>query len=163
MSDKHNNLAKDILHKIIYATVATSSQDGKPWNTPVRYVYDSDLNLYWFSDKNNQHSRNVRANEDVFIVIYDSTVADGRGEGIYLEAKAYELDNPDEIRAARRLKRGADTDAPEDYMGEAVRRVYKAVPNRAWINDAEEKDGVFVRDLRIEIPLAALRNLLEVV
>ena len=160
MSDHYIRHAKQILEKIIYATIATANKDGKPWNSPVRYVYDSDLNIYWFSDKQNQHSQNVRANEDVFIVIYDSTVPEGDGEGVYFEAKAYELNNPEEIRHARRTAKGSDMDAPDGFMGDAVRRVYKAVLQRAWMNDAEIKDGKFMRDYRIEVPLDELRGLL---
>lgn len=158
MSDHHNQRAKEILQSIIYATLATVTPEGKPWNSPVRHSYDEGLNIYWFSDKENQHSRNVRDNGRVFIVIYDSTVPEGEGEGLYFEAQAYELDNPDEIRKARRIKKGRDMDAPDDFMGDAIRRVYKAVPERAWMNDAEIKDGKFIRDFKVEIPLDVLKE-----
>lgn len=150
--------AKEILKTIEYATIATTDKNGKPWNSPVARTYDNDLNIYWFSDKNNQHSRNIRENENVFIVIYDSTVPEGEGEGVYIEAKAYELTDPDEITKVRRLKKGLDYDgSPDDFLGDANRRVYKAVPQRVWMNDAELKDGVFIRDYRVEISLDELR------
>jgi len=153
--------AKTILERIIYATIATSNADGKPWNSPVRHVYDDDLNIYWFSDKQGQHSQNVRSNEDVFIVIYDSTVPEGDGEGVYIKAKAYEVTDPDEITHARRIKKGADFSGdPDDFLGDAVRRVYRAVPQSVWMNDAEVEDGVFIRDYRVEISLDELRDLL---
>ena len=98
MGEYHNRRANEILGEISYATVATASTDGKPWNSPVRHFCDSDLNIYWFSDKLNQHSRNIRENPDVFIVIYDSTVPEGAGEGVYIEAQARELNDPEEIR-----------------------------------------------------------------
>ncbi len=158
MSDAHAHRAKEILEKVIYATIATASKDGKPWNSPVRYVYDSELNIYWFSDKENQHSKNVRENENVFIVIYDSTVPEGDGEGVYIQAKAYELSNPAEIRAARRIKKGPYLDAPDDFMGNAIRRVYKAVPEKVWMNDAEVKNGTFIRDYRIDISLEEIKK-----
>jgi len=43
-------------------------------------------------------------------------------------------------------------------MGDAIRRVYKAIPSAAWMNDAEEPNGVFIRDYRVEIPLESLKN-----
>jgi nitroimidazol reductase NimA-like FMN-containing flavoprotein (pyridoxamine 5'-phosphate oxidase superfamily) len=160
MSEYHTKRAKEILEKIIYATIATSSKNSKPWNSPVAHVYDSELNIYWFSDKENQHSQNVRENENVFIVIYDSTVPEGHGEGLYIEAKAYELTDPQEILLARRIKKGQDHDQPsDDFLGDAVRRVYKAVPQRVWMNDAEEKDGVFLRDYRVSVNLGDLKPL----
>jgi nitroimidazol reductase NimA-like FMN-containing flavoprotein (pyridoxamine 5'-phosphate oxidase superfamily) len=153
MSGYHDNRTSEILKTIKYATIATVSKGGKPWNSPVRHVYDEDLNIYWFSDKENQHSRNVRENEDVFIVVYDSTVPEGKGEGVYIQAKAYEVSDPEEIRLARRLKKGPDMDTPDDFMGDAVRRVYKAVPEQIWMNDAEIKARLFIKDYRVEINL----------
>ncbi len=158
MSEYHNQRAKNILATIRYATIATASKAGKPWNTPVAHTFDDNLNLYWVSDKENQHSRNVRENVDIAIVIYSSTVPAGSEEGVYFEAKAVELSDPDEIRFMRRIKKGADYDEPADaFLGDAVRRVYKATIVSAWMNDAEEHDGVFVRDYRVEIPLESLK------
>lgn len=157
MSDHHQKRAKEILQKIMYATVATANKDGKPWNSPVAHVYDKDLNIYWFSDKEGQHSKNVRENQDVFIVIYDSTVPEGDGEGVYIEAKVVELTNPEEILEVRKIKKGADySGKPDDFLGDAVRRVYKATPQRVWMNDAEIEDGVFIRDTRVEVALSEL-------
>jgi nitroimidazol reductase NimA-like FMN-containing flavoprotein (pyridoxamine 5'-phosphate oxidase superfamily) len=159
MTDYYTKRTKEILSAIRYATIATASKDGRPWNSPVAHVHDDDLNIYWFSDKDNQHSRNVRENEDVFIVIYDSTVPEGDGEGVYIEAKAIELNNADEIQFARKLKKGPDYNHPADnFLGDATRRVYKAIPQRIWMNDAEEKDGVFLRDYRVSIPLDDLKT-----
>jgi nitroimidazol reductase NimA-like FMN-containing flavoprotein (pyridoxamine 5'-phosphate oxidase superfamily) len=161
MSGYHNKQAAEILRKIRYATIATAGKDGKPWNSPVAHEYDNQCNIYWFSDKQNQHSQNVRENEDVFIVIYDSTVPEGDGEGVYIEAKAVELTDPKEILSIRKLKKGENYEGkPNDFLGDAVRRIYKAVPQRIWMNDAEVKDGVFIRDYRVEIPLEMVKDLL---
>jgi nitroimidazol reductase NimA-like FMN-containing flavoprotein (pyridoxamine 5'-phosphate oxidase superfamily) len=162
MNEDYLIRAKKIIQTINYATIATVSKNGYPWNSPVAHSYDSGLNIYWFSDKNNQHSRNVRDNSDVFIVIYDSTIQLGKGEGVYIKAKASELKEPEEITKARKLKKGPDYDGlPDEFMGEAVRRVYKATPLQIWMNDAEIKDGVFIRDYRIKISLSALTELLK--
>lgn len=162
MSEHHNKRAAEIIRSIRYATLATVTAEGQPWNSPVAHEYDENLNIYWFSDKQNQHSQNVRATGRVFIVIYDSTVPEGDGEGVYIEAIAQEISDPEEITYARRIKKGSDYDRPaDDFLGKAVRRVYKAVPERIWMNDAEEKDGVFLRDFRIEIPLQAITEHLK--
>ena len=163
MSDYHNKRAREILSKIIYATVATVSNDGRPWNSPVRHILDSDLNIDWFSDKEGQHSKNVRENENVFIVIYDSTVPEGDGEGVYIQAKAIQLENPDEIRLARKIKKGPDMDAPDDFMGEAIRRVYKVIPLKVWMNDVDIKKGIFLRDYRVEVPVKELRGIGQII
>jgi nitroimidazol reductase NimA-like FMN-containing flavoprotein (pyridoxamine 5'-phosphate oxidase superfamily) len=158
MSAHHNQRAKEILATIKYATLATVTADGKPWNSPVASVVDDDLNVYWFSDKEGQHSQNVRANGEVFIVVYDSTVPWGKGEGVYLQAKAYELNDPAEVQAARRIKKGSNgADNPDEFLGDGVRRVYKAVPQRAWMNDVVMDGHTFIKDVRVEVPLEALR------
>lgn len=161
MSDYHNKRAKEILEKIIYATLATVTDEGKPWNSPVRHVYDDDLNIYWFSDKENQHSKNVRSNGEVFIVIYDSTVPEGDGEGVYLQCTVTELTDPDEIRKARRIKKERDMDDADEFLGNAIRRVYKAEPRCVWMNDAEIDDGKFIRDYKVEVPLDELKASLK--
>lgn len=38
--------AAKILRTIRYATLATVTPDGKPWNSPVAHVLDADLNIY---------------------------------------------------------------------------------------------------------------------
>jgi hypothetical protein len=149
--------AAEILRTIRYATIATADSQARPWNSPVYSVRDEDLNIYWVSDKKNQHSQNVRQNPQVFIVYYDSTALPGQGEGVYFSATAVELGDPEDIRAARRLIDGCDSCNAADYSGDSVCRIYRATPAHAWINTFEERDGVFIRDYRIEIPLGDLR------
>lgn len=159
MSEHHLERAAAILRSTRYATIATASRDGKPWNSPVAHEFDDQLNVYWFSDKQNQHSQNVRENADVFIVIYDSSAPETDAEGVYIEAVAVELTDPDEVLRVRKMKANEDWEGnPDDCTGDAIRRVYKAVPHRVWMNDAELSDGAYVRDYRVEIPLDRLRE-----
>ncbi|MEK7531081.1 MAG: pyridoxamine 5'-phosphate oxidase family protein [Patescibacteria group bacterium] len=151
MSDRHNQRAREILSAIQYATVATVCPDGKPWNTPVAHEIDERNTIYWFSDKESQHSKNVRANPHAFIVIYDSTAPEGTGEGVYIEADVEELNNADIINKIRNAKKNALVNDASDFLGDAVRRCYRATPRRIWLNDSEEKDGKFIRDYRVEV------------
>lgn len=153
MNEKYKQKAIEILAKIQYATVATVTPDGKPWNSPVAHEIDVDHNIYWFSDKESQHSKNVRTNPHAFIVIYDSTAPEGTGEGVYVEADVIELNDAEEINKVRNVKKGRVVDDANEFLGEAVRRCYKAIPKRMWMNDAEEKDGKFIRDYRVEVTL----------
>jgi hypothetical protein len=153
--------AAEILRAIRYATVATADSQAHPWNSPLYSVRDGDLNIYWVSDKQNQHSQNVRQNPQVFIVYYDSTAPPGQGAGVYFSATAAELGEPADIRAAGRLIDGDDFSGVAEYSGDAVCRIYRARPTRAWINTFEERDGVFIRDYRVEVPLRDLRAALR--
>lgn len=152
MSEYYTKRAAEILKKIRYATIATVTNDAKPWNSPVAHELESDLTIYWASDKESQHSKNVRANGQAFIVIYDSTVPEGDGEGVYLQADVTEISDPEEILYVRKLKKGDNYQSKEgEFLGDDIRRIYKAVPRVAWMNDAEMKDGIFIRDYRIEL------------
>jgi hypothetical protein len=152
--------AAEIIKRIKYATLATVTTTGKPWNSPVRHEYDNDLNIYWFSDKEGQHSKNVRDNKAVFIVIYDSTVPEGEGKGVFIQASVTELSDPEEIRAVRRIKH-EDRDDPREFVGDGIRRVYKATPEKIWVNEKDIRDGVFIRDYRVEIDLEEIKPMIK--
>lgn len=151
-----------ILQTCLYATVATSDTAGQPWNSPVYCVYDDRLNLYWASAQSSQHSQNIRANPQVFIVIYDSTMPWGTGEGIFIQATASVVDDPTEIAkvCALRQARVADaTQPPSDFAGDRPRRIYRALPQHTWTNQDGSVNGFFI-DQRVEIDTAKLRELL---
>lgn len=163
MSTHHNKRAAEIIKDIKYITIASVSDDGQPWNTPVYSAFDKDLNFYWFSDKNSRHSQNVRSNNKVLLVIYDSTVPEGTGEGVYIKATVNELNEPDEILAAKavldeRVGKEKERDA-DNYMGNAVLRGYKASAVQIWMNDDDkDENGNYIRDIRVEVSLDELRS-----
>lgn len=162
MSEYHQKRAAEIVKQIKYATLATVTPEGVPWNSPVAHDWDEDLNIYWVSDKQGQHSINVADNGRVFIVIYDSTVPEGEGEGVYIQAYAEKVTDPNEILRVRRIQKGEDFQAEEgELLDDSIRYMYKAVPEKLWINDAEITDGVFIRDYRVEIDLEDLKSRLN--
>jgi nitroimidazol reductase NimA-like FMN-containing flavoprotein (pyridoxamine 5'-phosphate oxidase superfamily) len=147
--------AKQILSEILYITIATVDAAGRPWNAPVYSAYDEEYNFYWASAIHSEHSRNIRGNPNIFLVIYDSTVPEGTGEGVYIQAKAYELADEHETKAALRYYYGRANKAPPSasaFLGSRPRRIYKAVPERVWMNDLKEVDDTTI-DVRIEIEL----------
>jgi len=148
--------AKDILQKILYITIATSTKDGKPWNSPVYSAFDEDYNFYWASDYNGQHSKNIKENPNIFLVIYDSTASEGTGEGVYVQAKAYELSDENEILHAlevldKRVGKTKERNA-KVFLGDYPRRVYKAVPEIFWMNGDGDVNGNYI-DIRMEVKL----------
>lgn len=149
---------KEIISKILYITIATSSNDGQPWNSPVYSAYDDNYNFYWASDQNGQHSKNISENNRVFIVIYDSTVPEGTGEGVYIQAKANILTEENEIEHALsyldgRVSKKKDLKTRiEQFKGDNPRRVYRAIPENVWINGNGEINGNYI-DIRMEVDL----------
>jgi len=148
--------AKKIIDKILYITLATTSKQGQPWNSPVYSAFDENYNFYWISWKENQHSQNIRENNRIFIVIYDSTVSEGQGQGVYIQAKAYELDDEKEIESALKYLDGRigkeGRHKVSQFQGDMPRRVYEAVPEKSWVNIDDRINGEFI-DKRVEIKL----------
>jgi general stress protein 26 len=148
-----NQKAKEIIDSISYITVATIGADGEPWNTPFAgYHFEDDYTLYWASWADNQHSQNIRDNGKAFIVVYDSTPANGQpSQGVYIQAGASELTDEQEVMKAA-LVFGDDpynSSDGKEYLGEKPRRIYKAMPQKIWLNDDSQINGNFV-DTRIE-------------
>ena len=153
-------IAKDQLSRILYATVATCSDDGQPWNSPVYSAYDEDLNIYWASDVNAVHSQNIRANKRAFVVFYDSTVPEGTGQGLYFRCTATELQDPSDMAKGCEVlstRVGKANASPDGFMNKSSLRVYRAVPNEGWVNDDELIANRQV-DVRIRIDLAELHS-----
>lgn len=145
--------AREIINTIHYLTLASITSEGIPWNSPLAYSVDSNFNFYFGSPKNTQHAQNIRNNGKGFIVIYDSTAPDGEGEGVYMTANVRELLDEHEIQEAVNAMFGAASNYKiEHFMGESKLRAYKIEPISVWMNDAEEKDGLFF-DYRVEVTL----------
>lgn len=145
--------AKEIIEKILYVTVASVADDGQPWNSPVFYAYDEHYNFYWGTYRESQKAKNIRANENVFLVIYDSTVVPGTAEGVYIKATAKVLEDPEEIGFAHKLlsvRHIAPFWKLEEVQGDAPIRLYKAVPERIWMNGEGKENGHYI-DTRVEI------------
>jgi general stress protein 26 len=95
------------LHPLVggtpYVTIASVCPDGSPWNTPVWGYFDDELNLYWASWPNNQHSRNIASNPRIFVVLYDSHAPEGEATGLYMEMTARVLSSKRAIAQGRKV------------------------------------------------------------
>lgn len=148
--------AKEIISKIIYITIATTSKEGLPWNTPVYSAYDEKYNFFWTSSLESVHSKNIVNNQDVFITIYDTSDPEGSGEGIYIQAKAYEMTDPEEIEKALHFfysRKNKPSKPVSAFLNDSPRRLYKAIPEKIWINTYEKIEGYGI-DGRLEIKLS---------
>lgn len=151
--------AKQIIKENIYCTVATSTLDGKPWLSPVFFSYDENYNIYWVSNKNSRHSKLIRENPHVAVVIFDSRAPEGEGDGVYIEAKVQEFSNEEEIKEAmdilnkRVTKDEFRVKAVVEVTGDGVWRIYKAIPGTiSKLTKGEYINGQYV-DERVEVDL----------
>lgn len=147
--------AKEIIERIEYVTIASVTEDGMPWNSPVFTAYDEDFNFYWGTHVDSQKAKNIRANGNVFLVIYDSTVPSGTGEGVYIQATARQISDPDEVKRVFDLLKQRHATPFWDLAAvgkEGPIRLFKATPQQAWMNDGGQKNGHYI-DIRSEVTL----------
>jgi len=141
--------AQAILADNIYGTIATCSKEGWPWAAPQFIAYDDDTKtIYWCAARNSQHSQNIQDNGRAYIVIYDSGVGPGEGSGVYLQADAAMVTDPDEIGHAMAKLMERHQGVPFFTLDavqrpDAVTVVFKAKVRKAWINEGREENGQF--------------------
>jgi nitroimidazol reductase NimA-like FMN-containing flavoprotein (pyridoxamine 5'-phosphate oxidase superfamily) len=141
--------AKALISSIPVVTLATVTKEGLPWNTPVTTAHDAHYTFYWASWSGNQHSVDIQHNPNVFIVIYNPTAS--QQEGVYIQAKAYEITDEEEIRSALACfseHSPLHDKQANEFRGEYPQRMYKAVPETFWVNGPGGGHGKYV-DLHV--------------
>lgn len=130
--------------------IGTADITGIPWVSPVFYVCDTDGAVYWVSDQEACHSRNIRDNPAIAIVIYQTNPSDA----VYITARAVELDDEAAIRRAMNiLQTRWQPDQwvvrdVADVVGDSPWRIYKAEPDLIEVRAETIKNGkpVVVRE-----------------
>ena len=151
--------AVKIIKEIKYLNLASITPNGEAWNSALFTAFDEDLNFYWLSWRENQHSVNVRNNKDVFITIYDSTIAPGTGVGVYFKGSVKELMNPIEMLKGLKVIYARSNKSMREvrqFLHNFPRRIYRFTPSQAWINGDSDIEGNFI-DVRSELSLMDLR------
>src|ERR1700741_1827278 len=80
--------ARALIDANAYMTLATADRDGRPWASPVWFAHEGYTTFYWVSRPGTRHSQNLDARPQLAIVIFDSTVPEGEGQAVYMEAEA---------------------------------------------------------------------------
>ncbi len=143
---------KKILEKLRYATISTVDATGASWAAPVWYVFDEKLDIYWWSPQESQHSKNIAVNPNIYITIFDSTLPEGEGIGLYLRAQAVVLDEKELDFAIKLYNKSTEIFKLNlgNCTGNAPTRLYKAVIKEGWTNDGVTKDGFYI-DKRVSL------------
>lgn len=137
------NIAIDIIKNNIYLTLATT--DGKtPWAAPLHYCFDSDFNLIYISHPTSLHSQNIKKSTRVAFTIFDSTQAEGAGNGIQGDGTVIELDDDEEIKALKVYKTIFVESTPEK-IHEAGYKVYEIIPEHFYIQDPNGDERIEVK------------------
>lgn len=150
---------KEIIDKIAYLNIATVTKEGRPWNTAVWFAKDNHYNLYFVSPKTTVHAKNIELNNACFVTIYDSTAPEGEGVGVYIDAKVKKVTSAIDVATAIKFLYISKKNKRQitEFISTAPWRIYKITPTKIWINDAKEKDGLYL-DYRVDVSLDALIN-----
>jgi hypothetical protein len=113
--------ARAIIDSNLYMTLGTADEAGRPWVSPVYYAPAEYTEVFWVSAPEAQHSRNLAARPEVSIVIFDSQVPIGAGQGVYVSAfaaksKGEDLDRGIVIFSRRSRAHGAREWTREQVM-----------------------------------------------
>jgi nitroimidazol reductase NimA-like FMN-containing flavoprotein (pyridoxamine 5'-phosphate oxidase superfamily) len=143
-------LAREIIDQGLYMVVATADSSGQPWASPVYYAPSQYRDFYWVSEPEATHSVNLRDRREVGIVIFDSSVRIGQGQGVYVlgvarELPAHETAEGIEIFSKRSAGHGGVEWSVEDVSPPARHRLYQATAEAIYVLDEH--------DHRVEVSL----------
>ena len=142
-SRRIQTLVMGLLDASSLCAIATRTRRGGAYVNTAYFARSPEFDLFWLSDPQAEHSRNLRANPTVAVAVYDSTQSWGESDrGIQLFGSARllngsEAQGPERSYAAR---------FPEYRPGElSAYRVYRFRPRRMKLFDeAALGGGVFV-------------------
>jgi hypothetical protein len=137
-------VARGIIDGNRYMVLGTSDADARPWVSPVYYAPSGYAELYWVSSPEANHSRNLAGRPELSIVVFDSRVAIGEGQGVYMSALAQELtgdvlERGIEIFSGVSESHGAKPWTLDDVQPPAALRLYRARVSEHWVLDPERR------------------------
>ena len=143
---------RDIIEASRYLVLATADAAGRPWSSPVYFAHIGFAEFYWVSSPEATHSVNIATRPEVGIVVFDSQVAIGAGQGVYMSAAATLLENGEAARgieafSARSVAHGGREWTAQDVRPGAGLRLYRATADSYSIL---AKDGR--PDHRVPVP-----------
>ena len=137
----NDEIARDLLDTTSYLVIATADAEGVPWASPVWFAHENYHELFWVSAPDARHSQNIAARPSIGMVVFDSTVAPGAGQAVYMTARAYELEDSAAIDHGLDVFSGASTRrvgtrwGRDQITGDARLRLYCATGIKHWILD----------------------------
>lgn len=143
-ADELGAVARAIIDANLYMVLGTADEAGRPWVSPVYYAPAGYSEFFWVSSPEATHSRNLAVRRDVSIVVFDSQVPIGTGQGVYMKAAAEELTGEDRERgidvfSRRSLEHGGHEWKLEDVRSPARHRLYRATASEHSVLSAGDE------------------------
>src|SRR4051794_17880073 len=148
----NDEIARDILDGVSYVVLASADADGAPWSSPVWFAKEDYRELFWVSHPGARHSQNIAARPQISLVVFDSTVAPGEGQAVYMTAEAKQLTDSEDIERGLAVfsggaaRQGIGEWGAERVTGDARLRLYRANAHAHWILDPDSP-----YDVRVEV------------
>jgi hypothetical protein len=144
---------RDIIEGNRYLVLATADAAGRPWSSPVYFAHIGFSEFFWVSSPDVTHSRNIAVRPEVGIVVFDSQMPIGTGQGVYMSAAAELLEDGQTDRGVGAFSRRSVAHGGREWTSGDVRpgagvRLYRATADSHWIL---AKDGR--PDHRTPVPL----------
>jgi uncharacterized protein YhbP (UPF0306 family) len=143
MTEDRAAIARRIIDANSYLTLATADADGGPWATPVWFAPERYADFIWVSRTSTRHSANIARRPEVGLVVFDSTVPIGQGQGVYVEAvagqvPATEVEAAVAVYSARSVAAGGRPWQVADVIAPASFRLYRARATAHYVLDAHD-------------------------
>ena len=152
MTDDKPATARAIIDANRYMTLSTADAGGLPWVSPVWFATADYRRFFWVSDPEARHSRNLAARPELAIVIFDSTVAPGEAQPVYMAATAEELTGDELHEGLAVFAQGSEAQGLRvwtlaDVQAPARHRLYRATASEHFLLRDD-------RDVRVPVSLA---------
>ena len=136
--------AQAIIEANLYMVLGTADEAGTPWVSPVYFAVVDYREFLWVSAPEARHSQNLGVRPEVSLVVFDSSVAIGQGQGVYMSAVAEELVGDDaeqgiEVFSQRSLAHGGVAWEILDVLPPARHRLYRATARDHFILDDRDR------------------------
>ena len=136
--DDPAGVARRIIEANRFMTLATADGGGHPWASPVWYAHGEHREFLWVSRPDARHSANLAVRPELGIVIFDSTVAPGDAEAVYVEAIAAELAGDElergiDLYSRRSVATGEPAWGAADVSEPAPHRLYRARASEQYV------------------------------
>jgi Pyridoxamine 5'-phosphate oxidase len=112
---------RNIIEANCYLVLATADAAGRPWSSPVYFAHIGFTEFFWVSSPEATHSRNIAVRPEVGIAIFDSQVAIGTGQGVYMPAIAELLEDGETAQGIEAFSRRSVAHGGLEWTSEDVR------------------------------------------
>ena len=143
LPDEMRPILCDFLSKQSTLALGTAGlRDGRPQVAPLFFASDDALNLYWISDPDSRHSRNIEDWSDVAVAIYVHTWDWTGIKGVQIEGSAIPVTGDEERQRALALY-SAKFPFVDDRFGELIANSVFYVLRPRWLRwiDNERRFG----------------------